>query len=157
MYMCSSSCTRRQRPPPGAPPWLNRGVDTYICLYSYICMYIYILARSTSPSLDQFPLRVCACPLCIINRLCMCVCVCVVPAARAANGRRPARRLVAVNQSKILTAHRAIYMYVCKDSAAPAHAHTGKRRHTRAPACHTRASRSRSQHCHKGQQPLRSG
>jgi len=25
--------------------------------------------RSTSPPLDQFPLRVCMCPLCIINRL----------------------------------------------------------------------------------------
>jgi len=28
-----------------------------------------ILTRSTSPSLDQFPLRVCSCALCIINRL----------------------------------------------------------------------------------------
>ena len=28
-----------------------------------------ILTRSTSPPLDQFPLRVCMCPLCIINRL----------------------------------------------------------------------------------------
>jgi len=28
-----------------------------------------ILTRSTSPPLDQFPLRVCVCPLCIINRL----------------------------------------------------------------------------------------
>ena len=27
------------------------------------------LTRSTSPSLDQFPVRVCSCPLCIINRL----------------------------------------------------------------------------------------
>jgi len=27
------------------------------------------LTRSTSPPLDQFPLRVCSCPLCIINRL----------------------------------------------------------------------------------------
>ena len=27
------------------------------------------LGRSTSPPLDQFPLRVCSCPLCIINRL----------------------------------------------------------------------------------------
>ena len=29
------------------------------------------LGRSTSPSLDQFPVRVCSCPLCIINRLCV--------------------------------------------------------------------------------------
>ena len=28
-----------------------------------------IRARSTSPPLDQFPLRVCSCPLCIINHL----------------------------------------------------------------------------------------
>jgi len=28
------------------------------------------LGRSTSPPLDQFPLRVCSCPLCIMNRLC---------------------------------------------------------------------------------------
>ena len=27
------------------------------------------LGRSTSPPLDQFPVRVCSCPLCIINRL----------------------------------------------------------------------------------------
>ena len=27
------------------------------------------LTRSTSPPLDQFPLRVCSRPLCIINRL----------------------------------------------------------------------------------------
>jgi len=28
------------------------------------------LSRSTSPPQDQFPVRVCSCPLCIINRLC---------------------------------------------------------------------------------------
>jgi len=28
-----------------------------------------VLTRSTSPPLDQFPVRVCSCPLCIINRL----------------------------------------------------------------------------------------
>jgi len=28
-----------------------------------------ILTRSTSPPRDQFPLRVCSCALCIINRL----------------------------------------------------------------------------------------
>jgi len=27
------------------------------------------LTRSTTPPLDQFPVRVCSCPLCIINRL----------------------------------------------------------------------------------------
>jgi len=27
------------------------------------------LGRSTSPPLDQFPVRVCSCPLCIMNRL----------------------------------------------------------------------------------------
>jgi len=27
------------------------------------------LTRSISPPLDQFPVRVCSCPLCIINRL----------------------------------------------------------------------------------------
>jgi len=30
-----------------------------------------ILTRSTGPPLDQFPLRVCMCPLCIINCLCV--------------------------------------------------------------------------------------
>jgi len=29
------------------------------------------LGRSTSPPLDQFPMRVYSCPLCIINRLCI--------------------------------------------------------------------------------------
>jgi len=46
--------------------------------YIYICtcfehrgpQCLLILTRSTGPSLDQFPVRVCACPLCIINRLC---------------------------------------------------------------------------------------
>jgi len=35
------------------------------------CCSVCILTRSTSPPLDQFPLRVCMCPLCIINCLCM--------------------------------------------------------------------------------------
>ena len=29
------------------------------------------LGRWTSPPLDQFPVRVCSCPLCIVNRLCI--------------------------------------------------------------------------------------
>jgi len=56
------------------------------------------LTRSTSPPLDQFPLRVCSCPLCTMNRPCICVsgkapyshewcCVCVF--RRRSNGASP--------------------------------------------------------------------
>jgi len=57
-----TSCEIRQRcrllPLTAATSFEHRGPQ---CLLT--------LTRSTSPPLDQFPLRACMCPLCIINRL----------------------------------------------------------------------------------------
>ena len=41
----------------------------YIYTYTYIYIYIYINIHTPKPLSDQFPVRVCSCPLCIINRL----------------------------------------------------------------------------------------
>ena len=71
MYVCIYSVFRTMTPTPltlttaiqmllltAATSFEHRGPQ---CLLT--------LTRPTSPPLDQFPLRVCSCPICIINRL----------------------------------------------------------------------------------------
>ena len=69
---CVCVCAMQMLPLMAATSFEHRGAQ---CLLT--------LGRSTSPPLDQFPVCVCSCPLCIINRLCMCVCVWYVCCRRA--------------------------------------------------------------------------
>ena len=58
----------------------TRNAEKFLAVYSYLARFVtsfehrgpsclLTLTCSTSPPLDQFPLRVCSCPLCTINRL----------------------------------------------------------------------------------------
>ena len=57
----------------------------HACVYKYVCMHLCVCVDSPpkhldifkrapfglpKPLSDQFPVHVCSCPLCIINRLC---------------------------------------------------------------------------------------